>query len=98
MPVEGLALSVLDDDIVIKVDGSLGLGAGIMTVGRGQRFVSQYFAHNFIMTRFGIKQDLGSGMPELVWGEADACLIPEGLFDLPTKARAIFGFAVSSRK
>ena len=38
--VEGLALTVLDDDVIIKADGGLGLGAGIMAVGCGKRFVA----------------------------------------------------------
>ena len=49
------ALPVLDDDIVIKADSGLCLGASIMAVGCGQRFVSKHFAHNLIMTWFGIK-------------------------------------------
>ena len=39
-PVKGLALTVLDDDVIIKADGGLSLGASIMAVGRGKRFVA----------------------------------------------------------
>ena len=67
---------MLDDDVIIKADGGLGLGAGIMAVGCGQRLMSKHFAHNFIMAWLGIEQDFGSSMPELVGGKADARLIP----------------------
>ena len=50
------------------------------------------------MAGLGIEQDLGSSMPELVGGKADACLIPEGLFNLPPKACTVFRFAVPPRE
>ena len=56
--------------------------------------MSKYFAHYLIMAGLCIKQDLCRGMPELVGGKAYACLIPEGLLDLPSKACAVFRFAV----
>ncbi len=85
---------MLDDDVIIKADGGLGLGASIMAVSCGQRLMSKHFAHNFIMARLSIEQDFSSSMPELMGGKADACLIPERVLYLAAEARLVLGFAV----
>ena len=89
-------LPVLDDDIIIKTDGGLCLGASIMAIGCGQRLVSKYFADNLIMTWLCIQQNLGGCMSELVWGKADACFVPEGALNLVAKAGSVFRFAIAA--
>ena len=35
-------------------------------------------------------------MPELMWGKADACFVPECVLNLVAKAGSVFGFAIAA--
>ena len=85
-----------ENDVIIEVDGGLGLGAGVMFVGRRQVLVSQDLADDLVMPGLGIEQQLGRNMPELVWCELNGCMIPTSSCDLTLQGRMVFGVAVSA--
>lgn len=69
-----------------------------MAVGRCKRLMAKHLSDDFVMAWLGIKQNLGCSMSELVWGKADACLVPECVLNLVAKAGAIFRFSITAWK
>ena len=76
----------VENYVVKELDRGLGLGAGIVLVGGSEVLVTQHLAHHLVMPGPGIEQQLCRDVTELVRREADAGLIEQMFYDLPSEA------------
>ena len=65
------------DHLTVKLDRLLGLSACVMRISGGKRLVTQKLAHDLIMARQAVQEQLGRCMAELVRGQTDRGMGPE---------------------
>ena len=72
-----VAAAQLIEHFVVVLDGRLLLQPGVVTKRGGDVLVAEESAHQFMSTWTGIKKDLCTGVPVLVWCQPNTDMKPE---------------------